>query len=77
MAALDAAIVNAGHMAPRTAREAAQFLAQQGKHSHLHAEHETVCISDADRAQHQPAPRAERYPPISMSGGLADVFKEG
>ena len=37
--------VNAGHMAPRTAREAAQLLAQQGKHSHLHAEHETACIS--------------------------------
>ncbi|WP_435209586.1 hypothetical protein [Streptomyces sp. bgisy034] len=36
---------NAGHMAPRTAREAAELLAQQGKHSHLHAEHETVCIS--------------------------------
>ncbi|MER7930494.1 hypothetical protein ABTY96_46550 [Streptomyces sp. NPDC096057] len=32
-------------MAPRTAREAAQLLAQQGKHSHLHAEHESVCIS--------------------------------
>ncbi|MFJ3794949.1 hypothetical protein ACIPSJ_01535 [Streptomyces sp. NPDC090088] len=37
--------MNAGHAAPRTAREAAQLLAQQGKHSHLHAEHETVCIS--------------------------------
>lgn len=33
------------HVAPRTAREAAELLAAQGKHSHLHAEHETVCIS--------------------------------
>jgi len=31
--------------APRTAREAAELLAAQGKHSHLHAEHETICIS--------------------------------
>lgn len=38
-------MTNTGHMAPRTAREAAALLAQQGKHSHLHAEHETVCIS--------------------------------
>jgi hypothetical protein len=36
---------NAGHMAPRTALEAAELLAQQGKHSHLHSEHESVCIS--------------------------------
>ncbi|MET9729705.1 hypothetical protein ABZZ79_03260 [Streptomyces sp. NPDC006458] len=32
-------------MARLTAREAAQLLAQQGRHSHLHSEHETVCIS--------------------------------
>ena len=42
---IDTEIVNAGHMAPRTAREAAQLLAQQGEHSHLHAEHESVCVS--------------------------------
>lgn len=37
--------MNAGHMAPRTAREAAQLLADRGKHSHLHAEDETICVS--------------------------------
>ncbi len=37
--------MNAGHMPSRTAHEAAQLLADQGKHSHLHADHETTCIS--------------------------------
>lgn len=32
-------------MAPFTAEQAAQVLAQQGKHSHLHVENESVCIS--------------------------------
>ena len=34
-----------GHMAPRTAAEAAQILAQQGRHSHLHSEGYSVCVS--------------------------------
>ncbi|MFF9279526.1 hypothetical protein [Streptomyces griseosporeus] len=34
-------------MAPRTASEAAQLLAQSGKHAHLHSDHETICVSDA------------------------------
>ncbi|MGW4728864.1 hypothetical protein ACWEQC_06735 [Streptomyces shenzhenensis] len=38
-------LFNAGHMAPRTAREAAHLLAAQGKHAHYVAEHETVCVS--------------------------------
>lgn len=34
-----------GHMAPRTAAEAAQILAQWGHHSHLHSEGDSLCIS--------------------------------
>ncbi|MEU4169455.1 hypothetical protein AB0F46_21590 [Streptomyces sp. NPDC026665] len=32
-------------MAPRTAQEAAELLAQRGRHSHLSSEGYTVCVS--------------------------------